>query len=433
MKTKGALLGISGLIGTLTIAGCGSVAAATGTHSTSHNSVQQVILWESHSGGPVAKAESEIVSAFNKAHPNIHVSLNITKASKKALAALTAGDPPLLAEISHYDGNFRRANALVSFNPYIHGPSGLTASQIQAIYPGIWHNGEVNGQHYRLQIDTKVSEFFYNKNLFKQAGIQSPPTTWNQLAQDLAKLKKIPGVIPMAFKDSSAHILPPFLANGGQLFKPGTHHTQADFNSAAAQQTFTYFRNLYQAKEMIFAHGSSIRADLANGKLAIGDATSAGYMKTQEAVGNRFPLGAFAYPAGSSGHSANLLQGLGFVMMIHHSKAGYHAAWQFVKFFLSGKEQAYWAKATGFAPETRAALNYISPAYLSAHPGLKVSIQELGSQYTIARPTPDSYNEVQASLDSEFFKAVKGQESISQALSNLQKQATSYLSGQSAL
>lgn len=430
MKT--AVIGMAGLIGTLSIGGCGFTSPSTSTAS-SHNGVQQITLWESHSGGPVANAETHIVNAFNTTHPKIHVTINVTKASTKALAALAAGNQPPLAEISHYDGNFRTAHALVSFNPYIHGSTGMTPSQIHAMYPGVWHNGQVGGQHYRMQVDAKVSEFFYNKSLFRQAGIQSPPTTWTQLSHDLAKLKKIPGIIPMAFKDSSAHILAAFLANGGHFYQPGSHQHRADFNSAAAQQTFSFFHGLYQSKEMIFAHGTSIRADLSSGKLAIADATSAGYMKAKQSVGSRFQLGAFAYPKGSSGHAANIIQGLGFVMMIHHSNASYNAAWQFVKFFLSGKQQAYWARQTGFAPETRSALKYFTPSYIHSNAGLKVSIAELNSPYSVSRPQPDSYSEVQATLDSEFFQAVEGKISVSQALASLQQQSNRYLSGSSVL
>ena len=43
--------------------------------------------------------------------------------------------------------------------------------------------------------------------------------SYAQLAQDLAILKqKLPGVTPMAIDDSIGDILPPFIANGGQLY-----------------------------------------------------------------------------------------------------------------------------------------------------------------------------------------------------------------------
>ncbi len=393
--------------------------------------VQQLSLWESHNGGPVENAEVYLVNWFNRTHPSVHVTIDNTKASTKALSALSAGNPPMLAEISHYDGSFLNAHALLSLNSVMTVKNGLGPNEF---YPAVWSNGEVGTQHYRIMADVKVSQLTYNKKLFSEAGIKAPPATWAQLAADLAILKKkFPSVIPMAYKDSSAHILPPFLANGGQLFAPGSHGTKTDFLTPAATATFNYFRTLYATHEMIFAHGSNIRADFGAGHIAIADGTSAGYQKILEAVHGRFPVGVFAYPAGTSGHSANIAQGLGFVLMIDHTKAQNQAANNFIKWWFSPAPQVYWAEHSGYPPETRTAVARMPKAFVTAHPGTQVSMAELASKYTIPRPVQGGYKEVQAVLDALFYKAVKGQISVHTALQQLQQQAGAYLSGHAEL
>ncbi len=430
-KATAITLGLTMMIG---ITGCGTqanAAASGGTSPATTPSVTTISLWESHlAGGPPGKAMADLVNQFNQSHPTIKVNLVITKASHKALAALAAGDAPTMAEISHYDGNFLSAHALVNLNGIL---NKMSSAEQQAIFPAIWSNGEVNGNHYRLQADAKVSQLIYNKNLFEKAGISNPPTTWTQLATDAAILKaKLPGVIPIAWKDSSAHILPPFLANGGQLFKAGTKSQQADFLSPAAQTTFTYFHNLYQSGELILAHGSTIRADFGSGKLAIADGTSAGYFKALGAAGGKFPVGVFAYPKGSTGHSVNLVQGLGFVLMTGHSSVQDHAAGTFLRWWFTPQVQAKWAMESGYPPESKQALPLMS-TYLSKYTGIKVATQILQSKYTISRPVSDNYKEVQSALDAAFYNAVTGKTSVSTALSQLQKQADGYLSGNSAL
>ena len=405
--------------------------ALTGFAAAASTSVQQLSLWESHNGGPVENAEVYLVNWFNRTHPLIHITIENTKASTKALAALAAGNPPMLAEISHYDGSFLNAHALLSLNPYLLKKNGLGQNEF---YPSVWSNGEVGGQHYRLMADVKVSQLTYNTKLFSEAGIKTTPVTWTQLAKDLAILKKrFPTVVPMAYKDSSAHILPPFLANGGQLFMPGSNGKEADFLSPAATATFNYFHTLYVKHEMIFAHGSNIRADFGAGKIAVADGTSAGYQKILEAVHGRFPVGVFAYPAGTSGHSANLAQGLGFVMMIDHTQAQDQAAGTFIKWWFSAGPQVYWAEHSGFPPETRASAGQMPKNFLTTHPGTQVSMAELASKYTISRPLQGGYKEVQAVLDSQFYKAVTGQLSVRVALQQLQQQASAYLSGKTEL
>ena len=412
------------------MAACGSTAGA----KTTGGKVIHVTLWESHLAGPVGDAVSALAQKFNATHTNVQLSLDVTSASTKALGAFEAGHPPLLAEISHYDNSFVSAHALLSLNSFMYGPNGLTKQQWAQYDPVFLSNGEVNGQHYRLMAGMKVSQLTYNKTMLAQAGITSAPATWNALYADLEVLKaKDPGVIPLAWKNSSAHEIPPFMSNGGSIFKPGTHETQTDWNSPAGFETFDFFRQLYSQGLMIFAHGSTIRADLAAGKLAIGDGTSAGYAKALDAVGGRFPVGVWPYPAGSSGHSANLAQGLGYVIMVGHSKAQDDAAWEVIKWMLSPQSMAYWTMHSGFAAVSAPARALIPASFLASHPGIAVADASAASPYTIARPIPAAYAEVQSALDTAFFNAVTGKQSVASALAGLDATDQKYLTGKSGL
>ena len=387
-------------------------------------------LWESHNGGPVGGAMTALVDKFNATHKGVHVTIVVTKASTKLQAAIPAGDAPVLAEISHYDGIYVKAGALVSWNSFMAHSSVVNAT---TMLPAVWKNGLVKGQHYRLQADLKLSEVFYNESLFKKAGITSPPTTWAELATDAAKVKRL-GVIPIGWKDSSAHILPAFMSNGGTLLKGSNSvGTAANFDTSAAKATFSYFRSLYAANELQLHHGTTLREDLAAGKMAMIDGTSAGYAKVLDAVAGRFPVGAFVEPAGSTGHAANIAQGLGFVLPKGHTHAQDEAAWTFVQWWFEPAQQVLWAERTGFDPETRAGIAAVPGAFLHSHPGLAASISAAESPYTVPRPVSDSYNEVQASIDAELFDAVTGKQSVASALSTLEQQANGYLKGASEL
>jgi ABC-type glycerol-3-phosphate transport system substrate-binding protein len=371
-----------------------------------------------------------IVQQYNAAHPGTKVQLHLISQGTQVMAAVGAHNPPIMGEVNHYIAQFRTANALVSFTPYINGSNGFTQQQTSQFYPSVWTDGQVNGQRYRVLVDTKVSELFYNKALFQKAGITTTPTTYTQLAQDLAILKqKLPGVTPMAIDDSVGDILPPFIANGGTLYAPGTTQ-KAAFQSQAATTTFNYFRQLYQKGQVIFSNTDGVRSLFAQNKLAIADQTSAGSMPIVNAAGGKFPVGAFAWPNGSTGHSGNVIQGEGIVMMTGYTQREYNAAWSFIKFWLQPQEQAYWAVHSGYAPETKAALKYITAADYARNPGLAVSTATLASLYTIHRPTGDNYTQVENLLTAAFFKAVEGQQSVPSALSGLQQASNSVLSGQ---
>ncbi len=55
---------------------------------------------------------------------------------------------------------------------------------------------QYNGQYYSISFTGQDAGIWYNKTLFKKAGIGHVPTTWAQFFNDMAKLKKL-GVIPM--------------------------------------------------------------------------------------------------------------------------------------------------------------------------------------------------------------------------------------------
>ncbi|NNN10298.1 MAG: extracellular solute-binding protein [Acidimicrobiaceae bacterium] len=425
--TAGAVLATSAVL----LAACGSSASASVTTVASTAAAPvSISLWESHNGGPVGAAMTALVDKFNSSHKGVQVNIVVTKASKKLEAAIAAGNPPALAEISHYDGTLVKAGALISWNTFLKSSQVVTKSNM---IPVVWKNGEVNGQHYRFLADMKISEVFYNETLFKQAGINSVPTTWSQLATDTAKLKSI-GVIPLGWKDSSAHILPAFMSNGGSMLKGSNSVGNAvDFNTPAGQETFSFFHSLYASSEMQFHHGTTLRQDLAAGKIAMIDGTSAGYQKVLDAVGGKFSVGAFVEPGGSTGRIYNMAQGLGFVLPKGTPKAKQEAAWTFVQWWFEPSQQAYWAENTGFAPETKAGIAAIPASFLTSHPGLAASLSAAESPYTFARPVSDSYREVQAALDAEFFNAVTGTESVSAALAKLQSEGNSYMSGASKI
>ena len=375
---------------------------------------------------------STLVSRFDKSQHGVHVSIVETKASSKLEAAIAAGDPPVLAEISHYDGVLVKAGVLVSWNKFIGGDPTLRQASLA---PVVWRNGEVGSQHYRLEADLKVSEVFYNETMFAKAGIKSPPKTWAELAVDAAKVKlHLHGVIPIGWKDSSAHILPAFLSDGGHLLahSDSVGHS-VDFATSAGVRSFSWFRSAYSKGELVFDHGTALREDLAAGHMAMIDGTSAGYAKLLAAVGGKFKVGAFVEPAGSTGHAYNIAQGLGFVLPKGHTVAQDRAAATFVRWWFEVPQQVYWAEATGFAPETRAAAAAVPAAYLSSHPGLAASLAAVASPFTYPRPVSDSYSEVQASLDAIFEEVVTGKSSVTAGLAELDKQGDAYMSGASEL
>jgi multiple sugar transport system substrate-binding protein len=75
-----------------------------------------------------------------------------------------------------------------------------------------------NGTQYGMPFTTSARTLFYNKKLFQQAGISSPPQTWADVQSDAAKIKstgKIGFGLPLGSEEAQAESLLWFLGNGG--------------------------------------------------------------------------------------------------------------------------------------------------------------------------------------------------------------------------
>lgn len=428
------------------VAGCGGASSSTAENAASHG-VVRLQLWESHEGAtnPVAQTEQKVVNMFNRSQSKVQVKLLETAASEKALAAAQAGNPPVIAEVSHYDGQLRDAGLISPLNAMMSGAGGFSHGELESFYPAVLSNGRIPqevlggkvgaGKQYRFPADVKVEELFYDKEMFKEAGIAGCPATWSALGEDLVKLKRL-GVTPMGFKDASAHIDAAFIANGGQLYKPGSSHKQTNYDSPAGRATFEQFRSWFSKGLFVFSHGEDMRAAIANKDMAIEDGTSAGWVKARLAAEEGgVKVGACPFPAGISGHSGNIVQGLGFVIFAKHSPAEQQAAFQFVKFWNEPATQAIWAKGSGFTPTVSTAVPKIGSSFLhsEAGAGLAVSLQEVASSHTQPRGQSDNFAEVDSALDSAFFEAVTGKASVSQALSGLDASDAKYLSGETKI
>ncbi len=137
------------------------------------------------------------IPEFEKLHPNIKVSTDIIQGSTystKLDLGMKSSSPPNLFET--WGGGLNFANFL---------PSHLIVN-LSNIYPQLQKNYlptvlapiESGGQVYAVPFTgIQPDVFFYNKQAFSQAGIQSPPTTWTQLLSDISALKKH-NIIPIA-------------------------------------------------------------------------------------------------------------------------------------------------------------------------------------------------------------------------------------------
>lgn len=316
-----------------------------------------------------------------------------------------------VALVPHYaDRLLVKPNVILPMTSYVH------SSQASYFYPAVWTAGVENGVRYRLGGNVKVSEIVYNKTLFAKAGITHTPQTWTAFANDLARLASL-NVKPFAFSASADNIESAFLSNGGHL--PTSANASHAFNTPAGVETLHYFRTLVAHHLMTLGTDPQLVSDIASGQVAAISATSPMYLQAARSAQHGVTLGVFPFPAGSSGQAFNIARGLEFAMFTHHQPQTQAQEWQFIQWFDSPQQQAYWAAQSGYGPVTPKAVRYISPKTLQNDPGLATTIQILSAPTTLSNPGVSGYGQVETTLSKAFVDAVNGQTHVSQALATV--------------
>jgi multiple sugar transport system substrate-binding protein len=183
---------------------------------------------------------------FERDHPNITIEFqNVTadNSMQKITTQIAGGNPPDAAFIDA--GNvqaFAGRDAIVNLDDYIARSEWIDPD---AYVPAFKEFVTVDGSMYGLPFEGESTSMFYNKDMFAAAGIDHPPTTWDELEADAAKLtdpsKKQYGI--ELFAGESYYYWYPFLyqAGGQELSNDGK---TVGWNSPEGKQAADFYVGL---------------------------------------------------------------------------------------------------------------------------------------------------------------------------------------------
>lgn len=197
-KTPAAAIAALGLGVVLAVAACSSggssTSGSTGGNSSSSTSPVTLTFWTNATPGPGLVFFQNAVKSFDAAHPGVTINMQTIQNEDYDGKLQTA-----LASNSAPDIFFQRGGgkmlAMVNANQV--APLTLTAADQADVSAAALAGETLNGKIYAIPMDQQPEGFYYSKDLFKQAGITSTPTTIPELEADVAKLKAI-NVAPIA-------------------------------------------------------------------------------------------------------------------------------------------------------------------------------------------------------------------------------------------
>ncbi len=145
--------------------------------------------------GPGKTYWQKVADDFHKLHPTVTIKIEAIETNEmqrnRIPAALLSNNPP---DVFQSWGGGEIAEQVQS--GYLKDITADTKAEVATMGPAakIW---QVSGKQYALPYDFGIEGFWYNKDLFTQAGITTPPTTLDELNTAVTKLKAI-NVAPIA-------------------------------------------------------------------------------------------------------------------------------------------------------------------------------------------------------------------------------------------
>jgi multiple sugar transport system substrate-binding protein len=248
------------------------------------NATGVVHFWAREATDPVAKA---MVAQFNAAHKHLKVVLHLTQPNEAVTelgTAIRAGAVPDVVGLNDINVPFfMKQGALMDLTSYV---SALPYKG--SLSPGHMRLATDNGQLYGVPYLADLSVLWYNKTLFRQAGLNpsQPPTSYAQILTDAQKISALGhGISGFSFAGDCQGclgftMLPSIWASGQHLLSgPLGSQTANVARNTPLQQILGDYRALW-AQHLVPAadqtqNGLTWGKDFEAGKVGILPATTA--------------------------------------------------------------------------------------------------------------------------------------------------------------
>jgi multiple sugar transport system substrate-binding protein len=333
-----------------------------------------------------------LVKQFNATHKGLKVILHLTPPNDDTTqfaTAIRAGSVPDLVGLNDIDvPTFSHENALMDITKYVNA-----LPYKSALSPGHLQLASYNGKYYGVPDLADLSVLWYNKALFRRAGLDpsSPPASYAQIVSDAQKISALGhGISGFSFAGNCQGclgftMLPSLWAAGQHLIKgPLGNQTANVANDAPLKTMLAAYRTMWASHLVPLAdqtqNGLTWGADFEAGKVGIlpGDYGIAAAFKTaaQKADFADAPL-----PAVDGGSYSTFDGGDDFVIPAGAQNAS--GAWEFVKWVLEPQQQREFPQLGNTPIRT----DVVNAAFAKANPYDVIAIQALAKgsvEYTLA-------------------------------------------------
>jgi len=383
-------------------------------------------------GGPITKIVETLAADFEKEHPGIKIKPVFAGSYQdtltKVLTAAKGGDAPHMAVFLSTDMyTLIDEGVVVPFDELVKTPADR--AWMNSFYPAFMKNSQTGGKTWGIPFQRSTIVMYWNKELFKQAGLDPnrPPQNWAELVEYGKKLtqRDAAGKVSTWGVQIPSSGFPYWLfqafttQNGVELMN--TEGTQTYYDKPEAVEALQYCVDLSRKHQIhppgIVEWGTTPK-DFLERKAAIIWTTTGNLTYIRNNA--NFDFGVAMLPAGKQRGTPT--GGGNFYVFKKASATEREAAMKFIQWVTSPKRAAEWAIATGYIAVSPAAWDTPEmKKYLADFPAPTVARDQL--QYAVAELSTHENQRVTKALNDGLQAALTGAKTPQQALQDAQREA----------
>lgn len=390
---------LAGLSGAALLAACSNIVPAdqgadTNAPAQNGQALVTIELWDQQTGTS-EEAMKQIIADFESKNPTIKINRSYipptdgTQSDQKLVSAIAEGSAPDVYKFDRFTVAQFAAQELLTDLSDLATQSGIKKDDY---FPFAWEEASYKGKLYALPFDTDTRQLWYNKDIFKEAGLdpERPPQNAEELLQIAQQL---------TIRDSEGSITRwGYLPHSDQawIYTYG-FAWKGQFQDASSKRITTAHPNVVQSMQWLQNYANSFgveQLDAFNEACAVSDCGNendyfwtgkaamvvSGSWKVAQAKlykpdGN---YGVTPFP-GPNGPAPNASWAGGWSWVMPKGIKNPEAAWKVISYICGPEGQGIYSKTVGHIPTHRAVA---ADPYLNQDPLSKAFIDLLPVSHT---------------------------------------------------
>ncbi len=410
-------------------AGCGNSETADSSGNESADGKTTLDFWSFWGSGARQEVIEEIIDDFNASQDKIEVKYSYQPWGDiwtKSLSSITAGNPPDVI-VQDINSVAQRAEAQQATNLREYIEEGFS----DEFYPQLWDTVEYEGDAYAVPFNTDTQVIFYNKALFKEAGISEEqlPQTWEELETVARKLdvkngddfERI-GFYPLWNLGADVWALN---ADDGVSWFDKDENVKIDTDNKVEALEWILDWQEYYGQDTInrleAEFGSGVADPFISGLVAMRAQNINYYSSLAENAPDDFEFGVIQIPEKESG-SGHWSWGGGFVLEVPYGAKDPEASYEFIKYLSTPEvQEKFGEKSFDIMANRTANENLVNNDNLDENGQMIYQMADENFANTVITPVPLTAPDFSSLVNEQIDQIMLGSKTPAEGLADAQK------------